>query len=178
MIDYVIKLPDGMEFMDYDEIPFYVDNLRDDFEGDKNAMKETLQAEMEDILNVLGVALPENSSTAYDYEGDWIWNRENSDMAASLQLEATDASTLSGELNFYRLFGDQLTIVISGNTGTVTSEDGIFEGTARLESGCLYFCFEDRVVYSAYYESTMSEMLGTTEFCFTSANPTTQDGNS
>lgn len=175
MNNYIVQVPDGMEFMEYENVIFYVDNLWDDFEGDKNTMKETLQTEMEDALNILGITLPENSSTAYDYEGDWVWNRENSDMVASLQLKATDASTLSGELSFYRLFGEQLTIAMSGNTGTVTSEFGNFEGTARFESGCLYLCFEDQVVYSDY---TISKMFGTTEFCFTSVNPTTQAGDS
>ena len=31
-------------------------------------------------------------------------------MTASLQLKATDESTLSGELSFYRFFSDQLTV--------------------------------------------------------------------
>ena len=88
-------------------------------------------------------------------------------MEASLQLEATDASTLSGNLSFYRLLSDHLTITMSGNTGTVTSESGGFDGTARFESGSLSLCFEDQVIYHNY---TISEMFGTTEFCFTASN--------
>lgn len=111
-------------------------------------------------------ASADNQEAAFstdDYEGDWVWKRENSDMEASLRLEATDASTFSGNLSFYRLFSEQLTITMSGNTGTVTSEFGNFNGTARFESGSLYLCFEDQVVYQ---NNTISEMFGTTEFYF------------
>ena len=168
---YMNQLPDGMEFTDYDNIPFGVDSLRDDFEGDKNAMKETLQADMADTLNKLGITMPENSQedaiSTYDYEGDWVWKRENSDMTASLRLEAADASTLSGNLSFYRLFGDHLTITMSGDTGTVTSESGGFDGTACFEPGSLSLCFEDQVIYQ---NDTISETFGTTEFHFVPAS--------
>ena len=67
-------------------------------------------------------------------------------MEASLQLEATDSSTLSGMLSFYRFFSDQLTITMSSDrTGTVTSRYGGFEGTALFEAGKLYLSFEDRI---------------------------------
>ena len=88
-------------------------------------------------------------------------------MTASLRLEATDASTLSGNLSFYRLLSDHLTITMSGNTGTVTSESGGFDGTARFESGSLYLCFEDQVIYQ---NDTISETFGTTEFHFVLAS--------
>ena len=138
------------------------------------------QAEMEDVLNELGIAVPENSSgntfSVYDYEGNWTWQQEDGDMTASLQLKATDESTLSGQLSFYRFFSDQLTITMSPDyTGTVTSDFGGFQGTARFEAGNLYFSFEDRIFY---YDREISEAFGTTEFCFTSENPPTQTGNS
>ncbi len=148
----------------------------DEYESQKRTMEESLQRDMEYMLNELGIAMPENSSgntfSAYDYEGNWTWQQEDSDMTASLQLKATDESTLSGELSFYRFFSDQLTITMSpDHTGTVTSDYGGFQGTARFEAGNLYFSFEDRIFY---YDREISEAFGTTEFCFVPANSSTQ----
>ena len=169
---YMNQLPDGMEFTEYSSVQFYVCDRVTDYGAQKKLMKESLQTDMEDILKRLELAVPENSLedtvSAYDYEGDWVWKRENSDMEGSLHLDAVDASTLSGNLSFYRLFGEQLTITISGHTGTVTSEFGNFEGTARFEAGNLYLSFEDKVIYSS---KTISEMIGTSEFCFAALNP-------
>ena len=171
---YMNQLPDGMEFTKCEETQFYTNTqfaYYDDFENIKEEMRESLQTDMEDILKRLELAVPENSLedtvSAYDYEGDWVWKRENSDMEGSLHLDAVDASTLSGNLSFYRLFGEQLTITISGHTGTVTSEFGNFEGTARFEAGNLYLSFEDKVIYSS---ETISEVFGTSEFCFAPAS--------
>ena len=168
---YMNQLPDGMEFTEYNSVQFYVCDRVTDYGAQKNLMKESLQTDMEDILKRLELAVPENSLedtvSAYDYEGDWVWKRENSDMEGSLHLDAVDASTLSGNLSFYRLFGEQLTITISGHTGTVTSEFGNFEGTARFEAGNLYLSFEDKVIYSS---ETISEVFGTSEFCFAPAS--------
>ncbi len=175
---YMNQLPDGMEFTEYSSVQFYVCDRVTDYGAQKNLMKESLQTEMEDILKRLELAVPENSLedtvSAYDYEGDWVWERENSDMTASLQLEALDASTLSGQLSFYRFFSDQLTItMLSDHTGTVDSEYGGFQGTARFEAGNLYLSFEDRIFY---YDHEISEAFGTTDFCFTPANSAGQSG--
>ena len=171
---YMNQLPDGMEFTKCEETQFYTNTqfaYYDGFENVKEEMMESLQTDMEYMLNELGITMPENSQedaiSAYDYEGDWVWKRENSDMTASLRLEATDASTHSGNLSFYRLLDEQLTITMSGNTGTAASEFGDFDGTARFESGSLYLCFEDQVIYHNY---TISEMFGTTEFHFVPAS--------
>ena len=168
---YMNQLPDDMEFTEYSSVQFYVCDRVTDYGAQKKLMKESLQTDMEDILKRLELAVPENSLedtvSAYDYEGDWVWKRENSDMEGSLHLDAVDASTLSGNLSFYRLFGEQLTITISGHTGTVTSEFGNFEGTARFEAGNLYLSFEDKVIYSS---ETISEVFGTSEFCFAPAS--------
>ena len=44
-------------------------------------MEESLQGDMEYMLNELGIAMPENSSgntfSAYDYEGNWTWQQED-----------------------------------------------------------------------------------------------------
>lgn len=173
---YMNQLPDEMEFTKYEETRFYTNTqfaYDDGYENVKEEMKESLRTDMEYMLNELGVGgVEENTSTnafsAYDYEGDWVWKRENSDMTASLQLEATDASTLSGMLSFYRFFSDQLTITMSSDrTGTVTSRYGGFEGTALFEAEKLYLSFEDRIFY---YDREISEAFGTTEFCFIASN--------
>lgn len=168
---YMNQLPDGMEFTDYDNILFGVDSLRDDFEGDKNAMKETLQADMADTLNKLGITVPENSQedaiSAYDYEGDWAWKQENSDMEVSLHLDATDEAALSGTFSAYRLFSEPLTITVSGDAWVVTSETGNWCGTAEFGAEDIILRFEDVPVlgFSSIYEG-----FGTTEFQFTPAN--------
>lgn len=180
---YMNQLPDGKKFAGCNTFSFYFNaqfSGVDAYESQKRTMEESLQGDMEYMLNELGIAMPENSSgntfSAYDYEGNWTWQQEDSDMTASLQLKATDESTLSGELSFYRFFSDQLTITMSpDHTGTVTSDYGGFQGTARFEAGNLYFSFEDRIFY---YDREISEAFGTTEFCFVPANSSTQAGNS
>ncbi|MGM9601628.1 MAG: zinc-ribbon domain-containing protein [Faecousia sp.] len=180
---YMNQLPDGKKFAGCNTFSFYFNaqfSGVDAYESFKRTMEESLQGDMEYMLNELGIAMPENSSgntfSAYDYEGNWTWQQEDSDMTASLQLKATDESTLSGELSFYRFFSDQLTITMSpDHTGTVTSDYGGFQGTARFEAGNLYFSFEDRIFY---YDREISEAFGTTEFCFVPANSSTQAGNS
>ena len=175
---YMNQLPDGKKFAGCNTFSFYFNaqfSGVDAYESQKRTMEESLQGDMEYMLNELGIAMPENSSgntfSAYDYEGNWTWQQENSDMTASLQLKATDESTLSGELSFYRFFSDQLTITMSpDHTGTVTSDYGGFQGTARFEAGNLYFSFEDRIFY---YDREISEAFGTTEFCFVPANSST-----
>lgn len=180
---YMNQLPDGKKFAGCNTFSFYFNaqfSGVDAYESQKRTMEESLQGDMEYMLNELGIAMPENSSgntfSAYDYEGNWTWQQEDSDMTASLQLKATDESTLSGELSFYRFFSDQLTItMLPDHTGTVTSDYGGFQGMARFEAGNLYFSFEDRIFY---YDREISEAFGTTEFCFVPANSSTQAGNS
>lgn len=114
---YMNQLPDGKKFAGCNTFSFYFNaqfSGVDAYESQKRTMEESLQGDMEYMLNELGIAMPENSSgntfSAYDYEGNWTWQQEDSDMTASLQLKATDESTLSGELSFYRFFSDQLTV--------------------------------------------------------------------
>ena len=114
---YMNQLPDGKKFAGCNTFSFYFNaqfSGVDAYESQKRTMEESLQGDMEYMLNELGIAMPENSSgntfSAYDYEGNWTWQQEDSDMTASLQLKATDESTLSGKLSFYRFFSDQLTV--------------------------------------------------------------------
>ena len=164
------QLPDGMEFTKCEETQFYTNTqfaYYDDFENVKEEMIESLQTDMEYMLNELGIAMPENSSEntfpTYDYEGDWVWKRENGDMEGSLHLDATDEAMLSGTFSVYRLFSEQLVITMSGNTGIVTSETGNWDGTAEFGTDYILLHFEDVPVLGA---PSISEGFGTTEFRF------------
>ena len=167
---YMNQLPDDMEFTKCEETQFYTNTqfaYYDDFENVKEEMIESLQTDMEYMLNELGIAMPENSSEntfpTYDYEGDWVWKRENGDMEGSLHLDATDEAMLSGTFSVYRLFSEQLVITMSGNTGIVTSETGNWDGTAEFGTDYILLHFEDVPVLGA---PSISEGFGTTEFRF------------
>ena len=63
---YMNQLPDGMEFTKCEETQFYTNTqfaYYDDFENVKEEMMESLQTDMEYMLNEMGIAAPENSST-------------------------------------------------------------------------------------------------------------------
>ena len=100
------------------------------------------------------------TNTQFDYyEG---FENVKEEMMESLR---TDMEYMLNELGIAM---PEDTISMSGHTGTVTSESGNFEGTARFEAGNLYLSFKDKVIYSS---KTISEMIGTAEFCFTALNP-------
>ena len=63
---YMNQLPDDMEFTEYSSVQFYVCDRVTDYGAQKNLMKGALQANMEDILKRLELAVPENSSTHTD----------------------------------------------------------------------------------------------------------------
>ena len=64
---YMNQLPDGMEFAGCEETLSFYSNTQfayyDDFENIKEEMRESLQIDMVNMLNELGIAVPENSST-------------------------------------------------------------------------------------------------------------------
>lgn len=63
---YMNQLPDGVEFTKCEETQFYTNTqfaYYDDFENIKEEMRESLQIDMVNMLNELGIAVPENSST-------------------------------------------------------------------------------------------------------------------
>ena len=63
---YLNQIPDDMEFTEYSSVQFYVCDRVTDYGAQKNLMKGALQADMEDILKRLELAVPENSSTHTD----------------------------------------------------------------------------------------------------------------
>lgn len=60
---YMNQLPDDMEFTEYSSVQFYVCDRVTDYGAQKNLMKESLQTDMEYMLNELGITAPEISST-------------------------------------------------------------------------------------------------------------------
>lgn len=60
---YLNQLPDDMEFTEYSSVQFYVCDRVTDYGAQKNLMKESLQTDMEYMLNELGITAPEISST-------------------------------------------------------------------------------------------------------------------
>lgn len=171
---YMNQLPDGMEFTECEKTHFYANTQSayyDGFENVKEEMMESLQADMKYMLNELGIAAPQIS--AYGYAGDWVWKWEDSDMEGSLHLEAVDEATLSGSMSIYGLFHEQVTLSLSGDVGTVTSEYGDFNGTVRFQKDAIVITFEDQVVYHDY---TISEMFGSAELRFVAASASTQVG--
>ena len=69
---YMNQLPDGMEFTKCEETQFYTNTqfaYYDDFENIKEEMRESLQIDMVNMLNELGIAVPENSSTQTNQSG-------------------------------------------------------------------------------------------------------------
>lgn len=152
-----ITFADGRELREHTCVWFYVYGLgMDDYENVKADMQNTLREDMEESLLQF--------FTAYDYEGDWLWKRENSDQEAGMRLTATSDTTLLGDISFYRLFSDSLTIDFSGRTGTISSESGNFTGAAVFGIGQICLMLDDKPVYG---DQKISELFGTTEFHFT-----------
>lgn len=150
---------DGMKFEECNTTLFYLYNRSDseaDFEDKKAAMQNTLREDMEESLLQF--------FTAYDYEGDWLWQPEDSDHEGTMRLTAESGSTLVGDISFYRLFSDSLTIDFSGRTGTISSESGNFTGAAVFGIGQICLMLDDKPVYG---DQKISELFGTTEFHFT-----------
>ena len=70
---YMNQLPDGMSFTECKETLFYINTqlayYDSGFENVKEEMMESLRTDMESMLNVLGIAVPENLSTQTDQSG-------------------------------------------------------------------------------------------------------------
>ncbi len=67
---YMNKLPDGMSFTACNTVGFYFNtNGGDDYESKKRTAEETLHADMESMLNELGIVVPENLSTQAGQSG-------------------------------------------------------------------------------------------------------------
>ena len=76
---YMDQLPDGMHFTACEQTLFYISNRMDSdaaFENAKAEMMESLQTDMESMLNMLGLSAPEaaeqNETLEAGFYGVWV----------------------------------------------------------------------------------------------------------
>lgn len=108
---YMNQLPDGMEFTKCEETQFYTNTqfaYYDDFENVKEEMRESLQTDMVNMLNELGIAVPENSSTQTNQSefditsmlGEWTLELilpDGSTVRRVIKLQADGTMTMRAE---------------------------------------------------------------------------------
>lgn len=108
---YMNQLPDGMEFTKCEETQFYTNTqfaYYDDFENIKEEMRESLQIDMVNMLNELGIAVPENSSTQTNQSefditsmlGEWTLELilpDGSTVRRIIKLQADGTMTMRAE---------------------------------------------------------------------------------
>ena len=108
---YMNQLPDGMEFTKCEETQFYTNTqfaYYDDFENVKEEMMESLQTDMEYMLNEMGIAAPENSSTQTNQSefditsmlGEWTLELilpDGSTVRRVIKLQADGTMTMRAE---------------------------------------------------------------------------------
>ena len=105
---YMNQLPDDMEFTEYSSVQFYVCDRVTDYGAQANLMKGALQADMEDMLNELGIAVPENSSTQTNQSefditsmlGEWTLELilpDGSTVRRVIKLQADGTMTMRAE---------------------------------------------------------------------------------
>lgn len=108
---YMNQLPDGMEFTKCEETQFYTNTqfaYYDDFENIKEEMRESLQIDMVNMLNELGIAVPENSSTQTNQSefditsmlGEWTLELilpDGSTVRRVIKLQADGTMTMQAE---------------------------------------------------------------------------------
>lgn len=108
---YMNQLPDGMEFTKCEETQFYTNTqfaYYDDFENIKEEMRESLQIDMVNMLNEMGIAAPENSSTQTNQSefditsmlGEWTLELilpDGSTVRRVIKLQADGTMTMRAE---------------------------------------------------------------------------------
>lgn len=108
---YMNQLPDGMEFTKCEETQFYTNTqfaYYDDFENVKEEMMESLQTDMEYMLNEMGIGAPENSSTQTNQSefditsmlGEWTLELilpDGSTVRRVIKLQADGTMTMRAE---------------------------------------------------------------------------------
>ena len=148
---YMNQLPDGMEFTKCEETQFYTNTQFAYDEGFENAVKsmeKTLRADMEYMLNVLGIAVPENSSEDLDGPDsviDWcgVYQYDDGNQGEQIIINESNGSEVRGVYVFAKASGayDQRDFVWSKEDSHTASEpfqNGI---------GSIYYHLEsDRIV--------------------------------
>lgn len=148
---YMNQLPDGMEFTKYDETRFYTNYQFAYDEGFENAVKsmeETLRADMEYMLNVLGIAVPENSSEDLDGPDsviDWcgVYQYDDGNQGEQFIINESNGSEVRGVYVFATASGayDQRDFVWSKD-GSVTASEPFQNGIDSI----FYHLENDRIV--------------------------------
>ena len=178
---YMNQLPDGMEFTECERTQFYTNTqfaYYDGFENVKEEMIESLQTDMEYMLNELGLAIANNGETSSNktissavmlsaFTGEWICNSETTDMSAYLYLNDGEDGSLICSLSFYRLSGDTGYITLdSGNKGRLLSASGKFNAEVEFdpESDSILVRFPESTC--VYDDTTVAFYFGTQELRF------------
>lgn len=148
---YMNQLPDDMEFTKCEETQFYTNTqfaYYDDFENIKEEMRESLQIDMVNMLNELGIAVPENSSEDLDGPDsviDWrgVYQYDDGNQGEQIIINESNGSEVRGVYVFAKASGayDQRDFVWSKEDSHTASEpfqNGI---------GSIYYHLEsDRIV--------------------------------
>lgn len=129
---YMNQLPDGINFTESEETLFYTNTqLAYDkgFENVKEEMMESLRTDMEYMLNVLGIAVPENLSTQTDQSGF-----DPVSMLGEWTLEIPQPNTEYVRHNLIRLNAD--------GTMNLRAEDGSWlDYTYTMDATHFYFTY-------------------------------------
>ena len=127
---YLNQLPDDMEFTEYSSVQFYVCDRVTDYGAQKNLMKGALQADMEDILKRLELAVPENSSTHTDQS-----EFDVTSMLGEWALEIAEPNTENVNRYVIRLWPDGIM--------DLQAEDGSWLNyTYTMDQTHFYFTYE------------------------------------
>ncbi len=127
---YLNQLPDDMEFTEYSSVQFYVCDRVTDYGAQKNLMKGALQADMEDILKRLELAVPENSSTHTDQS-----EFDVTSMLGEWALEIAEPNTENVSRYVIRLWPDGIM--------DLQAEDGSWLNyTYTMDQTYFYFTYE------------------------------------
>ncbi len=129
---YMNQLPDGMEFTKCEETQFYTNTqfaYYDDFENIKEEMRESLQIDMVNMLNELGIAVPENSPEDLDGPDsviDWcgVYQYDDGNQGEQIIINESNGSEVRGVYVFATASGayDQRDFVWSKEDSHTASE--------------------------------------------------------
>ncbi len=136
---YMNQLPDGMEFTKCEETRFYTNTqfaYFDGFENVKEEMMESLQIDMVNMLNELGIAVPENSSTQTNQSGFDITS-----MLGEWVLEIAEPNTENVSRYVIRLWPDGIM--------DLQAEDGSWQNyTYTMDQTHFYFTYKESSITS------------------------------
>ncbi len=148
---YMNQLPDEMEFTKCEETQFYTNTqfaYYDDFENIKEEMRESLQIDMVNMLNELGIAVPENSPEDLDGPDsviDWcgVYQYDDGNQGEQIIINESNGSEVRGVYVFATASGayDQRDFVWSKD-GSVTASEPFQNGIDSI----FYHLENDRIV--------------------------------